>query len=87
MFAVVIPKKVHRSLERLTEDVQSVCWLLINKLREKRAIRKEWANFSVLGKNTYHCHVKRKYIVCWAWERKSIVIDVYYVGSREGVPY
>jgi mRNA-degrading endonuclease RelE of RelBE toxin-antitoxin system len=87
MYTIVIPKKIRRSVEKLPDDVQDVFWLLVDVLREKGAIRKEWKNFSDLGKDKYHCHVQRKYVVCWKWKKKSVVIDVYYAGSREGAPY
>ena len=87
MYEVLIPKKMRRGIVKLPDDVQKLFWLLIFELKEKGAIRKELANFSDLGKGKYHCHVKRKHIVCWTWQKKSTVIAIYYAGSREGAPY
>ena len=46
-----------------------------------------WMNFSKLDKNSYHCHLNRSYVACWRHEKKTITIEVYYVGSREDAPY
>jgi hypothetical protein len=35
----------------------------------------------------YHCHLSYRYVACWTWRKKEIVIEVYYVGSRENAPY
>jgi hypothetical protein len=32
-------------------------------------------------------HLLHKWVACWYWEKKSIVIEVNYVGSRENAPY
>lgn len=61
--------------------------VLLKDLKDKGPIRKEWPNFSELGENHYHCHLTYKWIACWKYEKNSIVIEVYYAGSREDAPY
>jgi hypothetical protein len=87
MYEVTIPNRVMRGLDKLPDDVQDVFWLLVDELRAKGAIRKDWDNFSSLGRHRYHCHVKRKHVACWMWIKGSIFIEIYYAGSREGAPY
>lgn len=53
----------------------------------KGPIRREWAHFSKLGENEYHCHLSYKWVACWRYEKESIIIEVYYAGSRENAPY
>ena len=48
---------------------------------------KRWHNFFPEGKETYHCHLNYRYVACWTHRQGEIVIEVYYVGSREKAPY
>jgi hypothetical protein len=47
----------------------------------------QWHNYGKLGENKYHCHLNYSYVACWRHEKKTIIIEVYYVGSREDAPY
>jgi len=86
-YEVRIKKKVARGLERLPADVQKLLFLLILDLKSDGPIQKSWRNFSPLGKDRYHCHLNYRYVACWTCRRNEIVIEVYYVGSREKAPY
>jgi hypothetical protein len=86
-FHVVLKKKVEKQIHKMPEDVQLALARLLQDLRDKGPIRKEWPNFSSLGENTYHCHLKYKWIACWTYEQELLTIEVYYAGSRENAPY
>jgi mRNA-degrading endonuclease RelE of RelBE toxin-antitoxin system len=86
-YEVRIKKKVARGLERLPADVQKLLFLLILDLKSDGPIQKSWRNFSSLGNDRYHCHLNYRYVACWTCRRNEIVIEVYYVGSREKAPY
>lgn len=86
-YEVRIKKKVARGLERLPADVQKLLFLLILDLKSDGPIQKSWRNFSSLGKDRYHYHLNYRYVACWTCRRNEIVIEVYYVGSREKAPY
>ncbi|TGK10397.1 hypothetical protein EHO98_23085 [Leptospira stimsonii] len=60
---------------------------LLIELEALGPIRKNWPNFSALGKDKYHCHLSRKWVACWTSRNGSIEIEVYYAGSRENAPY
>ena len=76
-----------KNVLKMPKDIQFNFESLVNDLREKGPIRKEWPNFSKLGKNEYHCHLSYKWVACWYYENDSVVIEVYYAGSRENAPY
>jgi mRNA-degrading endonuclease RelE of RelBE toxin-antitoxin system len=84
---VRIKKKVARGLEKLPADVQKLLFLLMADLQTDGPIQKSWRNFSALGKDRYHCHLYYRYVACWTCRNNEIVIEVYYVGSREKAPY
>ena len=71
----------------MPEKIRQKIVLLIDDLEEKGPVLKKWANFSKLGENEYHCHLAHKWVACWRHEKKSILIEVYYAGSRENAPY
>ena len=86
-YEVRIKKKVLRNLAILPKDVRRLLFLLIADLQADGPIQKTWRNFSSLGQNRYHCHLTYRHVACWTWRKSEIVIEVYYVGSREKAPY
>ena len=87
MYEIYFKKRVLKQIEELPEMIQKKLAVLIDDLREKGPIRTEWQNFSKLEKSKYHCHLSHKWVMCWQCENKSIIIEVYYAGSRENAPY
>jgi mRNA-degrading endonuclease RelE of RelBE toxin-antitoxin system len=87
MYKVLIKNKVLKSIEKMPKSVQEKMNLLIKDLKDKGPFRSEWTNYSKLGDDLYHCHLSYKWIACWKYEKNTIVIEVYYAGSRENAPY
>jgi mRNA-degrading endonuclease RelE of RelBE toxin-antitoxin system len=87
MYHVKINKKAQKGIEKMPVNIRQKMVLLIDDLREIGPILNEWSNFSKLSKNEYHCHLSYKWIACWRWENNTILIEVYYAGSREDAPY
>ncbi len=87
MYKVIIKKKAVKNIEKMPVDVQDKMAVLLLNLKEKGPFRKEWPNYSKLGKDLFHCHLAPKWVACWHFEKKSIIIEVYYAGSRENAPY
>ncbi len=71
-----MPKKIQKYLVNLFEDLEL-----------SGPIQKQWPNFSELGKNEYHCHLDYHWVACWKHEKNTLLIEVYYAGSRENAPY
>jgi hypothetical protein len=46
-----------------------------------------WPHYSRLGEITHHCHLADKWVACWRNECDSLLVEVYYAGSRESAPY
>jgi len=86
-FQVRISKKVLKSIERLPSAIQKKFKYLVDDLREFGPIRPNWPNYSKLERDRYHCHLSRSWVACWKNEKKTILIEIYYVGSREKAPY
>ena len=87
MYRVVIKKKVLKNISKLPKKVQKYLADLVEDLKNLGPIQKHWSNFSMLGKNEYHCHLDYHWVACWKLENDSLTIEVYYAGSRENAPY
>ncbi len=87
MYEVFFTKRVQKQVKELPNLIQKKLAILVDDLCEKGPIRTEWPNFSKLEDTKYHCHLAHKWVVCWRCENKSIIIEVYYAGSRENAPY
>lgn len=87
MYRVIVHKNVLKNIGRLPLQIQKKLKYLVMDLQNKGAILSDWANFSKIGKNECHCHLAYKWVACWRHEKNSIIIEVYYAGSRENAPY
>ena len=87
MFTVLIKKKTLRDVEKMPLPVQKKFRALADDLREKGPVRPEWANYSKIGMDQYHCHLSHKWVACWYSRENTMIIEVYYAGSRENAPY
>ena len=86
-YSVIIKRKILRDLTKLPILVQKKMALLAEDLREKGPEQPKWPNYSKLGKTAYHCHLAFSWVACWRCEKNTMIIEVYYVGSREKAPY
>jgi hypothetical protein len=87
MYKIIIKKKVLKSMVKMPNPMQEKLTLLLRDLKEKGPVLPGWPSFSRLGGNRFHCHLSRKWVACWKHESDTIIIEVYYAGSRENAPY
>jgi hypothetical protein len=87
-YSIVLKKAIKKKLWKLPLNVQQRFEALAVVLRDGGPSGPHtWSNYSKLGENEYHCHLAYHYVACWRHEKKTIIIEVYYVGSRENAPY
>ena len=88
--------KVDKSVKKLPIKIQTLAALLFKEIEISGPIRKNWDNFSSLGKskgipeNAFHCHLKKgkpTYVACWAADKKKKFVRIFYVGTHEKAPY
>ena len=85
-YEIKLTKKVLKNLRKSPQFVQEKFSFLIEEL-VKGPIQKDWPNYSKLDHNKHHCHLAYSWVACWKHEKNEIIIEVYYVGSREKAPY
>lgn len=88
-YTVIIKRSVLKSLEFLPEAVKDRLIILEEILRTAGPNGPgKWKNFGLLkgrkNQKLYHCHLNEghRYVACWEYHKKSIVIEVYYVGPH-----
>jgi len=87
-YEIRIKKAVLKNLRGLTEAVQDRFENLVQSLRQTGPTGGHiFQNYGKLSENEYHCHLTYHYVACWRQEKHTIIIEVYYVGSRENAPY
>jgi mRNA-degrading endonuclease RelE of RelBE toxin-antitoxin system len=84
-------RKALKQKDKLPEEIQTLLVLLENELEVLGPVRGNWPNYSKLGKDLHHCHLRNgrpTYVACWEVTNKEIkLVEVYYVGTREKAPY
>jgi hypothetical protein len=87
-YEVRVTKTVLKRLKKLPVEVVERFRLLAKVLKESGPTGgHKFRNYSKLSSGEYHCNLSYSYVACWRCETKSIVVEVYYVGSRESAPY
>ena len=87
MYEVTLTNKALKLLLKMPKKQQEVFYLLQCDLEKTGPIQPSWPNYSKLEKISHHCHLSKKWVAVWRCEKKSIEVEVYYVGSREDAPY
>ena len=87
IYTIKIKRKVVKKIETLPILVQKKLGRLLLDLRDKGPEQPNWPNYSKLSQSEYHCHLGYSWVACWKHEKHTILIEVYYVGSREKAPY
>ena len=86
-FQVIIKKKILKMMRSVPQSVRDAFTALRDDLEESGPFQVSWPNYSSLGNDKYHCHLAYNYVACWEWKQGTIIIEVYYAGSRESAPY
>ncbi|QTA84646.1 type II toxin-antitoxin system RelE family toxin [Desulfonema magnum] len=83
-------RKVQKQVEKLPENVKKLLARLLAEIRSYGPVRGNWPNYSSLGGNRHHCHLKKgrpAYVAVWEVTDKEIrLTEVIYVGTHEKTP-
>ena len=88
---VNLSKRAVKQVKKLPENVKSSLVALIREIEEGGPIRGNWPNYSKLGINRHHCHLKNgksTYVAIWQVIDKQIyIVEITYVGTHKKAPY
>jgi len=85
-YQVLMRKRVIKQAEALPENIRARFQALVYDLRQTGPHQPSWPNYSKLT-DGYHCHLTHHWVACWRYDKGTITIEVYYVGSRQNAPY
>ncbi|MFH1629045.1 MAG: cytotoxic translational repressor of toxin-antitoxin stability system [Pseudomonadota bacterium] len=90
-WAVTVKKKVQKQTKKLPVEIRKVLLSLLREIEIYGPYRSNWLSYGPLGKNRYHCHLKKgkpTYVAVWEIIDKEIrLVEVSYVGTYEKAPY
>ncbi|MDM8526090.1 hypothetical protein QUF80_22170 [Desulfococcaceae bacterium HSG8] len=90
-WTVTAKKKIRKQVEKLPPKVKKLLARLLAEIRSYGPVRGNWHNYSSLGGNRHHCHLKKgqpTYVAVWeVTDREIRLIEVSYVGTHEKAPY
>lgn len=91
-WSVQIKDRAAKAANELPERYRLILVKLMRDLESQGPVRGDWPNYSKLGKDRHHCHLKKMgkptYVACWdVIDKERKVLEVYYVGTREKAPY
>jgi len=91
MWQVDFSGKTKKQIKKLPETIKLILQVLVEEIRMEGLFRSNWKNYSKLGPDQYHCHLKKgkpTYVICWKIKnKKAMIVEVYYVGTHEKAPY
>lgn len=84
-------KRTEKAILELPEHVRLKLLALIKDIVAKGAVQPTWPNYSKLGGDEHHCHLKKgrpTYVACWrVLDKNKKLVEVYYAGTHEKAPY
>lgn len=86
-YKVTMKPKVIKGLHQLPDAVSERLAELLEDIAESGPVQPRWRNYSMIGKNEYHCHLGYKWVACWRLKDDMVTVEVFYAGSRESAPY
>lgn len=94
-WAVEFTRKAAKQRDALPIRWRKVLNLLVTEIEKAGPVRGSWPNYSKLGSpkdKKHHCHLNKRgnptYVAVWQVVNGRIrMVEVIYVGTREGAPY
>jgi hypothetical protein len=90
-WAVENKASVDKALKKLPQWVGTILATLAAEMALNGPVRGNWPNYSKLGSNRHHCHLRKgrpTYVAVWQEKGNTIqCIEVIYVGTHEKAPY
>ena len=88
MWRVLIKRRMERKIAGLPLPIRQRFAALRRDLENAGPEQTSWSNYSKLSETRHHCHLTYHYVACWqVLSNNEMIMEVYYVGSRENAPY
>ena len=87
---VALANKADKQAEKLPAIIRITLQTLMDEIAILGPVRGNWPNYSKLDGNRHHCHLKKgkpTYVAVWTTEKKTVTVEIVYVGTHEKAPY
>jgi mRNA-degrading endonuclease RelE of RelBE toxin-antitoxin system len=87
-WTVTLSNRAAKRTKKLPTKVKDIFEALLLDLATIGPIQHEWSNYSKLTHDRYHCHLNYSFVAIWeVVDREIRILEITYVGTREGAPY
>ena len=90
-WTVTYSRKAKKQQADLPERVKGILDALILEIQTFGPVRGAWSNYSKLGNDRHHCHLKKgqpTYVAVWQVTDRTIkLVEIIYVGTHERASY
>jgi len=89
-WTVTFTGKAKKQADKLPERIRLLLFQLAREIETAGPVRGDWPNYSKLGNNRHHCHLKKghpTYVAVWSEERGTVSVEIIYAGTHEKAPY
>ena len=90
-WTVKLTKTAKKQVDRLPKPVRQKLAVFLQEIENSGPIRGNWQNYSPLGQDRHHCHLRKgkpTYVAVWEVRDKEIrLVEVTYAGTHEKAPY
>jgi hypothetical protein len=87
---VALTSRADKQATRLPLTVRTTLQTLMDEIQLLGPVRGNWPNYSKLAGDRHHCHLKKgkpTYVAVWTARRKTVTVEIIYVGTHEKAPY
>ena len=90
-WTVNFSNKAAKGCKNLPAVVKRALVVLMLDIKNSGPVRGDWPNYSKLGPERHHCHIKKgrpTYVAVWEENKGNVkLIEETYVGTHEKAPY
>ena len=89
-WTVIFTAKALKQKGQLPGKIRELLFQLAKDVEASGPVRGDWPNYSKLGRNRHHCHLKKghpTYVAVWTEDRSTITVEITYAGTHERAPY
>ncbi len=89
-WTVTFTGKARKQNGKLPEKIRELLFRLAKDIEASGPVRGDWPNYSKLGDNRHHCHLKKghpTYVAVWTKDHGTVSVEIIYAGTHEKAPY
>jgi len=89
-WTVLLSKRADKLAGKLPWAVRAALQTLMDEIELAGPVRGNWPNYSKLGSDRHHCHLRKgkpTYVAVWTADRQTVTVEIVYVGTHEKAPY